>query len=109
MSAIACGLLLVGIFLYVFYPERNVEAQHLKTRLEYLRERQEVLYDNLRDLNFERSAGKYPEEDYLAQRAALENETAEVLAEIDLLESQRAGFSGIRPFDGGVASGKRIS
>jgi hypothetical protein len=45
-----------------------------------------VLYENLRDLNFEYSAGKYTAEDYTAQRAALENETAAVLAEIDQLE-----------------------
>jgi len=87
MSTIACALLLVAAFLYVFWPEKNVEAQHLKTRLEYLRERREVLYDNLRDLNFEYRAGKYPEEDYAAQRAMLENEAAETVAEIDLLES----------------------
>jgi len=87
LSLIACALLLIGLFLYVFWPERHVEAQHNKTRLEYLRERRETLYDNLRDLNFEYRAGKYPEEDYAAQRAALENETADVVAEIDLLES----------------------
>lgn len=87
MSTIACGLLLIGTFLYVFWPERQVEAQHTKTRLEYLRERREMVYDNLRDLNFEYRAGKYPEEDYAAQRATLENEAAEVVAEIDLLES----------------------
>jgi hypothetical protein len=87
MTTIACGLLLIAVFLYVFWPERHVEAQHTKTRLEYLRERREVLYDNLRDLNFEFRAGKYPEEDYAAQRATLENEAAEVVAEIDLLES----------------------
>ena len=45
-----------------------------------------MLYENLRDLNFEYSAGKYTAEDYAAQRAALENETAAVLAEIDQLE-----------------------
>jgi hypothetical protein len=89
MSIAACSILLIAALVYVFYPERDVEAQHAKTRLEYLRERRDVLYDNLRDLNFENSAGKYPEEDYLSQRAALENETAEVLAEIDLLESRR--------------------
>ena len=66
----------------------NVEAQHIKTRLEYLRERREVLFENLRDLNFEFRSGKYPEEDYAAQRAALENEAAETVAEIDLLESE---------------------
>jgi hypothetical protein len=87
MTTLACALLTIAAFLYVFWPERHVEAQHQKTRLEYLRERREVLYDNLRDLNFEYKAGKYPEEDYAAQRAMLENEAAETVAEIDLLES----------------------
>lgn len=87
LSLIACALLLIGLFLYVFWPDRNPQAQHNKTRLEYLRERRDALYDNLRDLNFEYNSGKYPEEDYAAQRATLENEAAEVLAEIDLLES----------------------
>lgn len=86
-ALLACAVLLIGSFLYVFWPERDVAAQNPKTRLEYLRERQEALYDNLRDLNFEFNSGKYPEEDYAAQRATLENEAAEVLAEIDLLES----------------------
>lgn len=88
MSTIASALLLIGLFLYVFWPDHNAEAQHVKTRLEYLRERRDTLYDNLRDLNFEYRSGKYPEEDYAAQRAALENETADAVAEIDLLESQ---------------------
>jgi cbb3-type cytochrome oxidase subunit 3 len=87
MTTLACALLLITTFLYVFWPERRVEAQHTKTRVEYLRERREVLYENLRDLNFEYRAGKYPEEDYAAQRAMLENEAAETVAEIDLLES----------------------
>jgi cbb3-type cytochrome oxidase subunit 3 len=87
MSTIASALLLVALFFYVFWPEKHVEAQHHKTRLEYLRERREVLFENLRDLNFEYRAGKYPEEDYASQRAMLENEAAETVAEIDLLES----------------------
>lgn len=86
-ALLAGVLLVIGSFLYVFWPERDVAAQNAKTRLEYLRERQDALYDNLRDLNFEYNSGKYPEEDYAAQRATLENEAAEVLAEIDLLES----------------------
>jgi hypothetical protein len=87
MIIFACGVLLFGVLFYVFYPERHVEEQHQKTRLEYLRERKEVLYDNLRDLNFEYRAGKYVQEDYASQQADLENETAEVLAEIDVLEA----------------------
>jgi hypothetical protein len=83
-----CALLALGIGFYVFYPERNVAAQTQKTRLEYLRERKDVLYDNLRDLNFEFRAGKYVEEDYRAQQGILENEAAGVIAEIEQLESQ---------------------
>ncbi len=85
MSTIACGVMLIAIFAYVFWPERHVEAQTEKTRLDFLEERRDVVYDNLKDLNFEYRAGKYPEEDYAAQRATLENEAAEVLAEIDTL------------------------
>lgn len=88
MVMIACGVLLIAVFAYVFWPEKYSAHQPQKTRLEFLGERKQVVYDNLRDLNFEYRAGKYPEEDYAAQRAALENEAAEVIAEIDLLESQ---------------------
>ena len=58
MSLFACALLLIASMVYVFYPERQVAAQRQKTRLEYLREHKSVLYDNLRDLNFENRAGK---------------------------------------------------
>ncbi len=88
MNIVACSLQLIGILVYVFYPERHVEAQTQKTRLEYLRERKDALYENLRDLNFEYRAGKYVQEDYADQQATLENEAAEVMAEIALLEAQ---------------------
>lgn len=87
MTLFACILLTLGTLAYIFYPERRVAAQRQKTRLEYLKELQAALYDNLRDLNFENRAGKYSEEDFVAQRAQLENEAAMVLAEIDLIES----------------------
>jgi hypothetical protein len=88
MIALGCGLLLAGVLVYVFYPERQVEAQRQKTRLEYLQERKAVLYDNLRDLNFEYRSGKYVAEDYSMQQVDLENEAAEVMAEIEVLEAQ---------------------
>ncbi len=86
MSTIACGVLFLALFAFVFYPERHVEEQKTKSRLEFLKEQKDVLYENLRDLNFEYRAGKYTPEDYAAQGAELENETAAVLAEIDHLE-----------------------
>jgi cbb3-type cytochrome oxidase subunit 3 len=87
MTLVACAILLIGIFAYVFWPERHATAQTTKTQLEYLRERKDALYDNLKDLNFEYRSGKYPEDDYNAQRATLENEAAVVLRELDVQEA----------------------
>jgi hypothetical protein len=83
---IAGLLLALALFVYTFWPENSFASQHQKTRLDYLLERKEQLYENLRDLNFEYRAGKYPDEDYTAQRAILENEAAQLLAEIDYLQ-----------------------
>jgi hypothetical protein len=83
---IAGLLLLLALFLYTFWPENAFASQKEKTRLDFLLERKEQLYENLRDLNFEFRAGKYPEEDFEKQRAQLEHETAQLLAEIDLLQ-----------------------
>ncbi len=87
MTIAACSILLIGLFAYIFWPARHATAQTTKTQLEYLRERRDSLYENLKDLNFEFRSGKYPEEDYNAQRATLENETATVLRELDRMES----------------------
>jgi hypothetical protein len=82
-----CGmLLLLVLFVYTFWPENVFASQREKTRLDYLLERKEQLYENLRDLNFEHRAGKYPEEDFVVQRGQLENEAAQLLAEIEMLQ-----------------------
>ena len=86
---IVAAIMTVTILVYVFYPEKRVVSQVEKTRLEYLEERKDVLYDNLRDLNFEYRAGKYRDEEYEMERSTLEQEAAGVLAEIDVLESVR--------------------
>jgi hypothetical protein len=83
---IAGVILLFALFLYTFWPENSFASQKQKTRLDFLLERKEQLYENLRDLNFEYRAGKYPEEDFAAQRGLLERETAELMAEIDHLQ-----------------------
>ncbi len=81
LIGIACASLLVGLFGYVFAaPE--LEAAPVKDRLAYLHERKEVIYENLRDLNFENKAGKLSPEDYQSVQSSLEEEAARVLAEI---------------------------
>ena len=88
MSVLAAGILTLLIFAYMFWPERNPFVQADKTRVDYLRERKDVIYDNLRDLSFEFQAGKYPEADYERQRTDLEDEAALVIAEIDALTAR---------------------
>lgn len=78
-------LLGLGCLAYVFWPQKRVLAPVEKTRLDYLKERKDVVYDNLRDLNFEFRAGKYPEDDYARQRESLEQEAAEVVGEMETL------------------------
>ena len=87
-SLIAPIVLLIACVAYIFWPRPRLAPEREKTRLDYLRERKDVIYDNLRDLNFEFRAGKYPEADYQTQRAALESEAATVLAEMDTLQTR---------------------
>ena len=86
LGLILGALLALLLFVYTFWPENAFASQREKTRLDFLLERKEQLYENLRDLNFEFRAGKYPEEDFLVQRSQLENETAQLMAEIELLQ-----------------------
>ena len=87
MGALAGIVLTIAVFVFIFWPEQNPFFQADKTRVDYLRERKDVIYENLRDLNFEYLAGKYPEQDYTEQRTGLEDEAARVIAEIERLNA----------------------
>ena len=101
----ATVLATAGVLFYIFKPapaEHGVE----KTRLGYLYERKEQTFENLRDLNFEYKAGKLSDADYTSMRDSMEQEAANILAEIEELEHQ----SGDRQVDTGepvVGSGQR--
>ena len=86
---IAGMLLMLLLFIYTLWPESVFANQREKTRLDYLLERKDQLFENLRDLNFEYRAGKYPDEDFQAQQAQLEIEAARLMAEI--VQLQRDG------------------
>jgi cell division protein FtsW (lipid II flippase) len=95
----ACIALAVTTMLFLFYvqPDASDLAPH-RTRLDQLLERRDTIYDNLRDLRFEYRSGKYAEGDFEAMKTALENEAAQVLAEIDqVTESQVRRPRGARP------------
>jgi hypothetical protein len=85
-ALLACLLISFAVVIYVFYLPGELPLGAEKTRLAYLQERKEAVYENLRDLNFEYKAGKFPLADYQAMTTSLEEEAAAVLAEIARLE-----------------------
>jgi HEPN domain-containing protein len=95
-SFVSSSILALVLFAFIFWPERNPFVQADKTRVDSLRERKEAIYENLRDLNFEYLAGKYPEAEYAEQRRALEDEAAQVIAEMEGLAASgmRGRFRG---------------
>ena len=86
MIIAACALLFAGLMGYVFFVPAEIAAGPEKDRLAFLRERKDVVYENLRDLNFEHRAGKLSEGDFESLRGQLEGEAAGILAEIEALE-----------------------
>ncbi|MBI1739895.1 MAG: hypothetical protein HY233_13370 [Acidobacteriales bacterium] len=86
MTLFFCAAFTVAALYYVFFFPGEVYAGPEKTRLIYLRERKEAVYENLRDLNFEYKAGKVPDTDYQSMRSSLEEEAAAIMSEIARLE-----------------------
>ncbi|MBV9181012.1 MAG: hypothetical protein JO356_06860 [Acidobacteria bacterium] len=88
------ALVLSGLaFYYVFHLPASLSPAPKKTRSAFLRERKEAVLENLRDLNFEFTAGKLPESDYLTMKASLEEEAAALLKEIADLDQAASGLS----------------
>ncbi len=83
-------LLTAAAFVYIFALPDKIYLGPVKTRASYLRERKDAVYENLRDLNFEYSAGKVPDADYQTLKSCLQDEAAALLAEISRLESKSA-------------------
>jgi hypothetical protein len=86
MTILICVLITLSSLFYVFYLPGKLQLGPPKTRLSYLRERKEVVYENLRDLSFEYKAGKFPDSDYQSMKISLEEEAAGILAEMARLE-----------------------
>jgi hypothetical protein len=90
VAILACAMVTLGTLFYVFYLPGKLQMGPDKTRLAYLQERKEAVYENLRDLNFEHQAGKLPDLDYQSLKASLEGEAAGILAEMAGIEQAAA-------------------
>jgi len=84
---IFASLFAAALFVWMFLPSRDRGESVEKTRLAYLYERKDVVYENLRDLNFEHKSGKFSEADFASMRNSMEAEAARILAEIEKLET----------------------
>jgi hypothetical protein len=101
MIIVVCTLVTLACLVYVFYLPGRLDLGPRKTRLSFLRERRDVVYENLRDLNFEYKAGKLSDGDYSSLKTSLEGEAATLLLEISRLEGELP-VSAARP--GGIRS-----
>src|SRR6476661_9537123 len=90
VATLSCIMVTLCVLFYVFYLPGRLHLGPDKTRLAYLQERKEAIYENLRDLNFELQAGKIPDTDYVSLKSSLEEEAAGVLAEMARLERPSA-------------------
>jgi len=90
----ACIALTAAALIYMFSVPASVHQGPEQTRIAFLEERKEAVYENLRDLNFEYKAGKLPDADYINMKNALEQEAAAILAEIWALRSGATPIAG---------------
>lgn len=99
-----CGFITIASVWFIFSGSGNVFTSPEKTRLNYLQERKEVVYENMRDLNFEFHAGKISAEDYASLKAGLEEEAAGILAEsARLMGAAGAAAESVTKLKGGRA------
>ena len=89
---LVAALFALAVFVYIFKPA-SVEHAVEKTRLAFLYERKDQTFENLRDLNFEYKAGKLSDADFSSMRDSMEQEAANILAEIEELEHESGARS----------------
>ena len=87
LAVLVCVFITGAALVYVFYLPGKLYLGPKKTRLAFLQERKEVVYENLRDLNFEYKSGKIPDADYQGMKTSLEEDAAAILAEMAHLEA----------------------
>lgn len=85
MLVVACASLTLAALLYVFWltPEPIRAKTAAEREREYLEEKREVLYENLRDLHLEYRMGKLSDNDYQQMKARYQQELAALLHELE--------------------------
>lgn len=83
MLLLACAALTLAALLYVFWftPEPVRVKSRAEREREYLEDKREVLYENLRDLHLEYRMGKLSDQDYNQMKVRYQAELAALLHE----------------------------
>jgi hypothetical protein len=91
MMIVAAAVLVIGALVFtLFIRAKDLPEPEPESPVRHLEEKKRVIYENLRDLQFEYRVGKLSDQDYLQTKLDLQKELAAVLAEID-------GILGVRP------------
>jgi hypothetical protein len=94
MVYLICALLgsgvLLGICVPLFRKEATLESAILEeTEWDLVQRKKEVVLGNIQDLDFEYKCGKLSDDDYKGVRAEMAQEFADVLRQIDEIESSQ--------------------
>lgn len=90
MVSLVCTLLALGALSYVLFVEPEApRSSEVEEQLAPLLRKKEVLYENLRDLNFEFRMGKLSETDYQEAKRAAQAELVPVLSAVEELTARK--------------------
>lgn len=96
MTLVFAALLIVGVFAFtLFIRQKDVPEPLPVSPVQYLEDRKQAIYENLRDLQFEYRLGKLSDGDYQQTKQALQKELAGVLAETEAVMA-RLGLQATR-------------
>jgi hypothetical protein len=91
-------LLCAGVLAFVLLVRQSdIPDAEPESPVQHLEDKKAVIYENLRDLNFEFRLGKLSEEDYQKTKVGLQQELAVVLAEIDRIQGKAAAAAPAKP------------
>lgn len=85
MLVLSCAALTLAALVYVFWltPEPARVKTAAQREREYLEQKREVLYENLRDLHLEYRMGKLSDDDYQRTKARYQEDLAALLHEFE--------------------------
>ncbi len=96
---VICAALAIGTLLYIFWvkPQPVAVPSPAEREAAFLRERKEVIYENLRDLQLEHRMGKLSDTDYQQLKAHYQEQLAGVLHSLEQLPVMRPTIAAAVP------------